>query len=370
VTANTTGLGVILALLAELQEAYSLPTAGPGLVAAAAFLTSFVGFVWFSRYADRGHAKALLIGGTLGGAAALIMAALARDLWTLVAARALLGLAEGAFVPAVRRVVLDWTPDRPGEVLGRIVAAAVAGFALGPLIGAVLAEHFGLEVPFLVPAGILLLAVPVVTRLRAPTPPPMVPGQRLLSLLRSRLVVAGIAIGAVEFASFGAFDAIWARLLTDRGASTTFVGLSFTIIAGPLVFLATPFGRMVDRRSPMLVAGVGVVLLVPAFAAYGWLGAPIALALAGVVHAIGSAAIGPAGAALVAHGSPPDMVARGQGLLEAVGFLAAGAAALPSGWAYETIERSVWFPLLAGLFAVVFLLARRVAPVGERDSPA
>lgn len=355
---------MILALLAELQEAYDLPTAGLGLVAAAAFLTSFVGFVWFSRYADRGHAKALLIGGTVAGSGALIMAAFARDLWTLVAARAVLGLAEGAFVPAVRRVVLDWTPDRPGEVLGRIVAAAVAGFALGPLIGAVLAEHFGLRVPFLVPAGILLLAVPVVTRLRAPRPAPMTAGRRMVGLLRNRLVVAGIAVGAIEFASFGAFDAVWARLLTDLGASTTFVGFSFTIIAGPLVFLATPFGRLVDRRSPMLVAGIGMALLIPAFVAYGWLGVPIALALTGLVHAVGSAAIGPAGAALVAHGSPPDMVARGQGLLEAIGFLAAGAAALPSGWAYETIERTVWFPSLGAVFAVVFLGAWRLGRGG------
>jgi len=353
VAANTVGLGVIIALLADLQDAYDLPTAGLGLVAGVSFITAFIGYIWFSRYADRGYAKTMLIVGTLTGALALVMAAYARGLWSLVLARAILGLAEGAFVPAARRVVLDWSPGRPGEVLGRILAASVAGFALGPVVGALLAERFGLRVPFLVPAAVLVLAVPVVTRLRAPAPVPTLEEHGFLSLLRNRLVLAGVVIGAIEFATLGAFDAVWARLLTDLGASTVFIGISFTVMALPLVLLAARFGRIVDRRTPMLVATVGIAAVAPAVLGYGWLGAPVALALAGIVHATGSAALGPAAAALVAEGSPPEMVARGQGLLEAIGFLAAAAAALPSGWAYETMGRTWWFSLLSGLSVVL-----------------
>jgi MFS family permease len=354
VAANTIGLGVIIALLADLQDAYDLPTAGLGLVAGIAFITAFIGYVWFSRYADRGHAKTMLIAGTLVGALALIMAAFARGLWSLVFARAMLGFAEGAFVPAARRVVLDWSPGRPGEVLGRILAASVAGFALGPVVGAVLAAHFGLRVPFLVPAALLLIAVPVIVRLRAPEPVPIVEERSFLSLLDNRLVRAGVVFGAIEFATLGSFDAVWARLLADLGASTIFIGVSFTAMALPLVLLATRFGRLVDRKTPMLVASVGILAVAPAVLAYGWLGLPIALAAAGILHAAGSAALSPAAAALVAQGSPPDMVARGQGLLEAVGFLAAAAAALPTGWAYETIGRGAWFSLLSGLSVVMF----------------
>ncbi len=357
VAANTIGLGVIIALLADLQDAYDLPTAGLGLVAGVAFITAFIGYIWFSRYADRGHAKTMLIVGSLTGALALVMAAYARGLWTLVLARAGLGFAEGAFVPAARRVVLDWSPDRPGEVLGRIMAASVAGFALGPVIGAVLADSFGLRVPFLVPAALLLMAVPVVARLRAPEPVPIREERCLFSLLGNRLVLAGVALGFVEFATFGSFDAIWARLLTDLGASTVFIGVSFTVMALPLVLLASRFGRLVDRRSPILVAGLGMIAVAPAIFAYGWLAVPVALGAAGIAHAVGSAALAPAAASLVAQGSPPDMVARGQGLLEAVGFLAAAAAALPTGWAYETMGRGPWFTMLSGLCLVAFAVA-------------
>ncbi|HSR44237.1 MAG TPA: MFS transporter [Acidimicrobiia bacterium] len=362
VAANTIGLGVIIALLADLQEAYDLPTAGLGLVAGAAFITAFIGYVWLSRYADRGHAKTMLIVGTLVGALALVLAAYARGLWTLVFARAMLGFAEGAFVPAARRVVLDWSPGRPGEVLGRILAASVAGFALGPVIGALLAERFGLRVPFLVPAAVLLLAVPVVTRLRAPEPLPIFEERSFLSLLGNRLVLAGVVFGAIEFATLGSFDAVWARLLTDQGASTLFVGGSFTLMALPLVVFSVRFGRLVDRKSSALVASFGILAVAPAVLAYGWLNLPVALGAAGIVHAVGSSALSPAAAALVAKGSPPDMVARGQGLLEAVGFLAAAAAAVPSGWAYETIGRATWFSLMCfvsvAIFTAGWLLAR------------
>lgn len=362
VAANTIGLGVIIALLADLQEAYDLPTAGLGLVAGAAFITAFIGYVWLSRYADRGHAKTMLIVGTLVGALALVLAAYARGLWTLVFARAMLGFAEGAFVPAARRVVLDWSPGRPGEVLGRILAASVAGFALGPVIGALLAERFGLRVPFLVPAAVLLLAVPVVTRLRAPEPLPIFEERSFLSLLSNRLVLAGVVFGAIEFATLGSFDAVWARLLTDQGASTLFVGGSFTLMALPLVVFSVRFGRLVDRKSSALVASFGILAVAPAVLAYGWLNLPVALGAAGIVHAVGSSALSPAAAALVAKGSPPDMVARGQGLLEAVGFLAAAAAAVPSGWAYETIGRATWFSLMCfvsvAIFTAGWLLAR------------
>jgi len=361
VAANTIGLGVIIALLADLQEEYDLPTAGLGLVAGAAFVTAFIGYVWLSRYADRGHAKTMLIVGTLVGALALIMAAYARGLWTLVFARGMLGFAEGAFVPAARRVVLDWSPGRPGEVLGRILAASVAGFALGPVIGALLAERFGLRVPFLVPAALLLMAVPVVTRLRAPEPLPIVEERSFISLLGNRLVLAGVIFAAIEFATLGSFDAIWARLLTDQGASTLFVGGSFTLMAVPLVFLATRFGRLVDEKSSLSIATFGILAMAPGVLALGWLNAPIALGAAGVVMATGSSAISPAAAALVAEGSPPDMIARGQGLLEAVGFLAAAAAALPTGWAYETIGRATWFTGLSMVTIALFAVGRHLS---------
>jgi len=354
VAANLVGFGVVLSLLADLQDAYGFPTAGLGLIAGSSFVASFVAFIWLARYADRGHAKAMMMAALVIGAGALVVTAFARSLWVFVAARAILGLAEGVFMPAARRVVLDWSPERPGEVLGRVFAAAAGGFALGPVIGALLADRFGLQVPFLVPAGILLAAIPVVACLR-PAAPSEIPRvrRRLSVLLGSRLVVAGVLIGSVDYLVVGVFDAVWARLLVDRGASTVLVGLSFLLIAVPIIVLAARFGRLVDRRSPGLVAAIGTAFLLMALVGYGWLRPPLLLVCIVLLHGFGASAVAPAGAALVARGSPPDMLARGQGLLEAVGFLVAAGSAFFSGWAYEALGRGV---LWTGIATVAFAL--------------
>lgn len=353
VAANTVGLGVILALLAELQDAYDLPTSGLGLIAGASFLTSFFAYLGLSRLADRGYAKAMLMAGSVVGSAALVLTAYAHNLWLLVFARAMLGLAEGVFVPAARRVVLDWSPDRPGEVLGTIMAASVGGFLLGPVIGGLLAPRFGLEVPFLIPAVLVAAAIPVIARLRAPVPTAAVGESSFLGLLRNRFVLAGILFMCVDFLTFGVFDSVWSRLLTDAGASTEFIGVTFAIVALPLLFLTRVLGRLVDGRSPMSVAVPGVGAMLIALLGYVWLQTPIALAGAALVQGFGVAAISPAGSALVASGSPPDRIAQGQGLMEAVGFAVAAAAALPSGLIYGSLGKAALFSGVAGIAAVL-----------------
>jgi DHA1 family multidrug resistance protein-like MFS transporter len=373
VAANTVGLGVVLSLLADLQDAYDLPTGGLGLIAGSSFAAAFVAYLGLARFADRGHAKAMLMAGSLAGAVALVVMALADRLWMFVAARTLLGLAEGAFVPAARRVVLDWDPDRPGEVLGRITAASVGGFVLGPVLGGLVAPRFGLRLPFLLPAAVLLVAVPVITRLRAPDSVADGPRRGLASLFRSRLVVAGLLFVSVDFLTFGVFDAVWARLLADRGATTAFIGFSFGAAAVPLMVLAPGLGRLVDRRSAASVALPGLVVLLAAVTGYGMLETPGLLTAAGLLHGAGAAAIAPAGAALVAAGSPPDMIARGQGLMEAVGFVVAAAAALPAGWAYEAVGRGVMFGAVAALGAVLtavgWFVGRREPSAAARSAP-
>jgi MFS family permease len=140
-----------------------------------------------------------------------------------------------------------------------------------------------------------------------------------------------------------------------------FVGVSFTLMAIPMILLAPILGRLVDRRAPRLVGLLSMAAIIPGLLGYGFLGTPPLLAIAAVVHAVGIAALAPAAAALVAVGSPPQMVARGQGLLEAFGFIAAAVASFPSGWAYETIGRGSWFSALAAVAAGVFVVGWSVA---------
>lgn len=356
------GMGMITALLAELQSEYGFADWGLGLVTGSSFIAAFFAYMWLSRYSDRGYARAMFISGGLVAAAGLVWVAVAGGLWEFVIARGMLGLGEGMFIPAARRIALDWNPAEPGRELGTIHAAAVAGFVLGPLAGAVLAEPFGLSIPFLIPAAAIILALPLVARITpAPIPRSPAPGS-FRAVLRRPMVLSGILLGASEFAAIGAVDTVWARLLTDRGASTTFIGVSLTMMVLPLAVLAPAGGRLSDRRDPRLVGLIGSMAIVPVFSLYGWLAAPTAIAFAGAVHSVLMAAVNPAAATAVARGSPPEFIARGQGMLDALGFIFSAAAAVTMGFTYDRygpeVSATTMAIAIAGLVFAAYWVSR------------
>jgi DHA1 family multidrug resistance protein-like MFS transporter len=330
------GFGLVAALLADLQETFGFPTWGLGLIAGVSFLTGFAGHVTLGPLADRGALRLMLAGGALAGVLSLVWLAAATRLWEFVAARALVGIAEGAFLPAARRLVVAWRPDRPGTELGRLLGAGMAGFVAGPVAGGVLASGLGLRGAFLVPAAALAAAVPFLGRMPVPALP-AVPGGSIWSLLRRPIVRAALLLGSAEFFVFGALEAIWARLLTDRGASTTEVGLSLTLVVLPLPLLTPLAGRFADRIDPARLAAAAVAGLTVVSPLYGIVTGAAATVAVGVLQAAVTSGSAPASQALLTGGVPPGRVAAGQGLLEGFGLLVAAAAALPVGWVYGTL---------------------------------
>ena len=183
------------------------------------------------------------------------------------------------------------------------------------------------------------------------------------AVLRRPMVLSGILLGASEFAAIGAVDTVWARLLTDRGASTTFIGVSLTMMVLPLAVLAPAGGRLSDRRDPRVVGLVGSEVILPVFALYGWLVAPIAIAVAGAVHSVLMAAVNPAAATAVARGSPPEFIARGQGMLDALGFIFSAIAAVVMGFTYDLygpgISATTMAIAIGGLVFAAYWVSRK-----------
>ena len=365
VGASTLGLGMIAALLADLQDRFGFAHWGLGVITASSFVTAFVAYLWFARYADRGRAREMLVIGSVIGAVAMFWIGQASQLWAFVAARALVGLGEGIFVPAARRVVLGWEPDRPGKALGSVLAATVIGFVLGPLLGGILGEGFGLSVPFTLAAAVIVTTLPFVARLDTPAGTRADSRDGVRRLLGHPGVVAGIVLASTEFVSIGALEAVWARLLTDRGASTLFIGAAFTVILLPVAVVSPIAGRVADRYGPHRVAFFATLAIVPLTFLYGRLDTPAALVALGAVQGVGGALIAPAAGAAVALSSPTELVGQGQGLMEAFALLAAALAAAASGWAYGTLGPGRLFAGLAiailSMVATAWLVDRRGA---------
>jgi predicted MFS family arabinose efflux permease len=224
----STAASVVFPLIADLQEELDLPTASLGLVGAGTFIASLCTQLTLAPLADRGRSRALLLGGVAAVIASLVWLALAQELWQLVTARALSGIGLGAFVPAARAIAATIDPERPGENLGKLSGADLAGIVCGPLLGSLLAQAFGLRAPFVVLAVVTGALALVLARTALPEPPRALVGSRRLSLhllgVRAVLIVA--LLGVADYLPVGTYDAVWARYLDDLGASSTLIGLS------------------------------------------------------------------------------------------------------------------------------------------------
>ncbi|HEX4491960.1 MAG TPA: MFS transporter [Acidimicrobiia bacterium] len=364
----TVGFGAIFALLPDYQTALHFPAWGLGAAVGASFLAGFVAQVVLSRYADRGYGRLMLFAGVVVSVVGLVWLGIAHHLIELIGARIVLGLGEGCFVPAARRVVIERNPENVGAALGRLSSFTVGGFLLGPPIGAVIADAFGLRVPFFLLAALLACALPSVSRMHVGAlDPDDVPRHVVRTLLRSRGLRAGLLLGVTLYVPIGVYDSLWARFLEDLGATRLFVAISLTILAAPIALLSPVAGRLADRVGPLRLGTMCAVCTVPFIVSYGFVPVPMVLALIGFVQSVFDAGGTTAGQAAVAESSPPALVAAGQGLYEATGLMIAALSAAVAAPLYGQWGAAALWTTLGIAVGVCGLLAYHTGAEEERE---
>jgi MFS family permease len=371
--------GTIFPLLAELQEAHDLPTWGLGVISSLFFAGAVGAQLLLAPLADRGHARAMLLGGLVASVAGLVLFAVGSLLWQFAFARLLAGLAAGVFLPAARSSLVRTDPTRAGHLLGRFASAETGGFVFGPVVGTLVFTALGLRAPFLVLALLLVPVVVLVARAPLAGPAPIaapstaVPAGRPAAvtvggrrstvlepfrLLRIRGVVVAVLLELAVFLPVGIYDSLWARYLDDRGASTLLIGIGLTLYGLPFVLTAPTGGRLADRLGPVRAATFGMLVVVPTTAAYGLLAAPIVITAAALLEAVGNATAVPAAQTAMARSCPPAQLAAGQGLSGAVAMVGAGAAAAVAAPVYEAFGSAWLFGGAAVLMAALVVAAR------------
>ena len=112
---------------------------------------------------DRIGRRRLLLIGAVGFSAASILAAYAPTAETLIAARAILGVAGATLMPSTGGLIRNMfhDPRQRGTAIGIWSGVTSAGIAVGPLISGVLLEHFWWGSVFLInlPFMVLLLVL-------------------------------------------------------------------------------------------------------------------------------------------------------------------------------------------------------------------
>ena len=351
------GYGVMFTVLDEFRDQYGISEGALGLVVAMGFLSSFVAQVTLAPLADRGHARLMIILGMVFNVAGLLGMAYGTSVMVLLAARFVMGTGVGLAYPAARRIVILADPDNLGRNLGRMLAADVTGFAIGPAISAVLVGPFGIAAPFLLIAALTVAIYPLIARMHVAETDvdAEIPPRFAFDLLRIRPYLAALSMGAAVFMMIGSFDALWALVLDDLHASDLIANLGIILFAVPMVLFASIGGRWAQSVGPFRLGTFGLLVGSLAMFAYGHAPSGGIMLAISLVHATNDGfTVSSCGVAvgLVVQG---ERQASAQGLLGGVETLVAGIAATVIGQIYQHFGRTVAYTSCAATMLALIL---------------
>ncbi|MGK5630664.1 MFS transporter [Streptomyces sp. URMC 123] len=244
---------------------------------------------------DRIGRKKLLLTGAVAFGAVSVLAAYAGTPETMIAARALLGVAGATLMPSTLALIRNIFPD-PRErsfAVGIWGAMASAGAAVGPVVGGFLLEHFWWGSVFLINLPVMVVLVLVGIKLLPESKNPDPGPWDLTSVGLSLVGMIGVVYFVKELAAHGlGWDSVLIgiagaaalvlfvrrqltlpaplldmRLFRHRGFSAAVMADLLTVLGlSGLVFFLSQFFQLVQGRTPLeagiaeLPAAVGAVV--------------------------------------------------------------------------------------------------------------
>ncbi|MFD9887905.1 MFS transporter [Amycolatopsis sp. NPDC059027] len=262
---------------------------------AAQLVTAFavayaIGSPLFAALTGRWERRAVLVGALVVTAVGNVLAALAPEYYTLLAARVVTAIGAAVFTPAASAVAAELTaPERRGRAVALVFGGLTIATILGVPLGSLLSQQLGYQTVFAL-VGAFSLAGAVAVRFALPkvAPPPPVRFAERFSVARDTRVMAMLVTTVLAcLAAFTVYTFISPVLATTAGLHGTAVTVLLFCygIGGAIGNFAG--GRVTDRwgaRRPLLavVAGLTVVLALLPLIASTAVGAGIVMFLWGL----------------------------------------------------------------------------------------
>lgn len=347
------GYGVLFTIVDDYRDDYGISESAIGIVIGIGFIAGFLSQVVIAPLADRGHARKVVLFGVGVNVVGLLLMGFSTTFVPILLGRFISGIGIGAAVPAARRIVILADPNHLGRNLGRLLAADVFGFALGPAISAVLVGPFGIPAPFIVVAVATAVLLPFVARVQVEEST-VAPKRRLaVDLLKIRPFAGAVVLGAALFVMIGSFDALWAVVHRDLGTNEWIANLGITLFALPLIILGPPGGRLAQVHGPFRIGVIGLGLGAMFMALYGMMPTGTWIFAIAMLHAISDGITVSSSGVAVGMVVPAERQAGAQGVLGAAQALSAGVMAIVTATLYDHFGRTTAYFVCAAIMVVL-----------------
>ena len=257
------GVGNIVPLLPLYAKGMGASSLVIGLIFGAFAGARLLATPFVGSWSDlKGRKPFIVVGLMLMAGAALVMMA-ASSPWELVASRAGMGIASSLIMPVSLALVADLTPvGHEGRSFGGFGSYLLFGMGMGPLVGGVFYDLFGVDANFLVMAVLSVFAALIVLRLVKD--PPRAGGQAEQPKIwhQFKLAVDNRMLGilcarSTSAMSMGFYIAFLPLLGESKGLNVSQVGMVLAVNTLVMTFVQKPSGMMADRMSRMSLAACG-----------------------------------------------------------------------------------------------------------------
>jgi MFS family permease len=242
-----------------------------GIVVGAFAITSVVCRPLAGREADRRGRRIVLVAGALAMTVGGLLYLLSDSVPTLIGARLVVGVGEGAVYTAGATWAVDLAPeDRRGFALGLFGLAVWGGLSLGPVAGELLRSNVGYSAVWILTAALPAAGALIAARL--PEPPvtdPGDPAQRGLIALFPRAAHRpglALALANVGYAALAGFVVLALQERGIGGGATVFTAFAVAVFACRLVLSRVPdrAGARPTATAAGLLEALGLAVIASA----------------------------------------------------------------------------------------------------------
>ena len=366
------GQGVIGPVLPLYAKDFGVSATVVGLTLTVFALARLILNVPAGMIADRFGRRILLIGGPILTSIGMFGSGFAGDIWSLLIWRFIAGGGSAFYMSGALIYLIDIAPsDRRARYVATNQWALSVGVALGPGIGGLVAERWGLAAPFHVVGVIALVAatyaifrLPETRNSTARASESKNPVRDAALIIRSAPFVAIAFVTGTIFMTRAGTRATLVPLHADDtlGWGPGEIGLVFTATGIMTLFTlwpATWATENIGRASVIMFSGLAAALGTLVIAASS---TPLWFVMGNIILTLGTGTAGPAPAAFVADLFPEELRGLGIGLYRSAGDVGFVIGPPALGWLSDNASMSVAFQTagcLVGVAGACFVLITR-----------